>query len=140
MPPALVGIERKDGSSPLPHDREGTPPEPPGFDGASELMSKGDVGEVAIRTSGSSVGVSISTLVGTGGLAEGLPVAPARKVYGRLAGLRTGSGAVLTHLMFRRSVAYSRALTARSRGTPVSGRIVHVGDSGTRLPTTVSGR
>ena len=67
MPLAPVGTERKDDNSPLPHDREDTPPDPPGFDGASELVLKGDVREVAIRTGGSSAGVSVSTLVGTGG-------------------------------------------------------------------------
>ena len=111
MPPAPVGTERKDGSSPpLPHDREGTPPEPPGFDGASELVSKGDVREIAIQTGGSSAGVSVSTLVSTGGLAEGLSMAPARKVYGRLPGLRTGSGAIPTHLVFRRLVIFHKGI------------------------------
>ena len=72
MPPALVGTERKGGNNPpLSHDREGTPSKLPDFDGASELVSKGDVEEVAIRTGRSSAGVSISTLVGTGGSSGG---------------------------------------------------------------------
>ena len=139
MPPAPVCTKRKGGYNPtLSPVRVGTPPEPPGFDGASELVFKGDVGEVAGRTGRSSAGVLVSALVGTGGLAEGLPVAPARKGYSRLPGLRTGSGAIPMHLVFCQSVAYSGAVTARLKGPLVSGWIVPVGEPGTRRPTTVS--